>query len=53
LGGATFLSRLIVAETLGAAAAVVFADYPQFDLSASITGMIEAGAFIAANYGID
>ncbi len=50
-GGATFLLRLIVGETLGAAATAAFANYPQFDLSASIAGMIEAGAFTAANHG--
>lgn len=50
-GGATFLSRLVTGETLGAAAAAAFADCPQFDLSANIAGMIEAGAFIAVNPG--
>jgi hypothetical protein len=47
-GGAVFLLRLIAGETLGAAAAAAFSDYPQFDLSANIAGMIEAGAFTAA-----
>jgi hypothetical protein len=50
-GGAIFLLRLVEGETLGAAAAAAFADYPQFDLSASIAGMIEAGAFTAVNLG--
>jgi hypothetical protein len=50
-GGATFLSRLIEGETLGAAAASAFSDHPQFDISASIAGMIEAGAFTAVNHG--
>ena len=50
-GGAVFLMRLIAGETLGAAAAAAFADDPQFDLSANIAGMIEAGAFTAASHG--
>lgn len=50
-GGAVFLSRLIEGETLGTAAAAAFADNPQFDLSAGIAGMIEAGAFTSANHG--
>ncbi|MDP1701303.1 MAG: DNA-binding domain-containing protein [Aestuariivirga sp.] len=50
-GGAVFLLRLIAGETLGAAAAAAFSDYPQFDLSASIAGMIGAGAFTAARQG--
>ena len=50
-GGAAFLSSLIAGETFGAAAAAAFADCPQFDLSASIAGMLEAGAFTAANHG--
>ena len=50
-GGATFLSSLIAGETLGMAAAAAFADSPQFDLPANIAGMIEAGAFTAANIG--
>lgn len=50
-GGAMFLSRLMAGETFGAAAAAAFADNPQFDLSASIAGMIEAGAFTTASHG--
>lgn len=50
-GGAVFLTRLIAGEPLGAAAAAAFADCPQFDLSANIAGMIEAGAFSAASPG--
>ena len=50
-GGAVFLLRLIAGETLGAAAAAAFSDHPQFDLSASIAGMIAAGAFTAASQG--
>jgi hypothetical protein len=50
-GGAAFLSCLIAGETFGAAAATAFTDNPQFDLSANIAGMIEAGAFTAVNHG--
>jgi hypothetical protein len=50
-GGAAFLSCLIAGETLGAAAAATFADYPQFDLSVNIAGMIKAGVFITASHG--
>ena len=50
-GGAEFLSRLVAGETFGAAAAAAFAGCPQFDLPANIAGMIEAGAFAAANHG--
>ena len=46
-----FLSSLIAGETLSMAAAAAFADSPQFDLPANIAGMIEAGAFTAANIG--
>lgn len=48
-GGAVFLSHLASGEPLGAAAAVALADSPGFDLSANLAGMIEAGAFTAAN----
>lgn len=47
-GGAVFLSRLCAGETLAAAVAKALADCSQFDLSASIAGMLEAGAFTAA-----
>ena len=50
-GGATFLSCLIAGETLGTAASAAFAENSQFDLSANIAGMIEAGAFTSANHG--
>ncbi len=50
-GGAAFLSNLIAGETLGTAAAVAFANCPQFDLPANIAGMIEAGAFTRTNHG--
>jgi hypothetical protein len=48
-GGAIFLQSLIAGEPLGAAAAAALADSPAFDLSANIAGMLEAGAFTAAN----
>ncbi|MEQ1524656.1 MAG: DUF2063 domain-containing protein, partial [Aestuariivirga sp.] len=51
-GGAVFLLHLIAGETLGAAAAAAFADNPQFDLPANITGMIEAGAFTSTIQGV-
>jgi hypothetical protein len=49
-GGAVFLLCLVSGETLGTAAGAAFADNPEFDLPANIAGMIEAGAFIAANH---
>ena len=52
-GGAAFLSCLIAGETLGMAAAAAFAEISQFDLSANIAGMIEAGAFTAAGHEAD
>jgi hypothetical protein len=48
-GGAIFLKRLIAGEPLGAAAAAALVDSPAFDLAANVRGMLEAGAFIAAN----
>lgn len=50
-GGAVFLLRLIAGETLGEAVVAAFSDYPRFDLSASIAGMIAAGAFTATSQG--
>lgn len=47
-GGAVFLLRLCAGETFGTAAEAAFADYPEFDLSANIAGMLDAGAFTAA-----
>jgi hypothetical protein len=44
-GGAVFLTRLIAGEPLGAAAEAALADDSEFDLSANIAGMIEAGVF--------
>ena len=51
LGGAVFISHLMAGETLGISAAAAFNDYPEFDLSVNITGMIEAGVFTAASHG--
>jgi hypothetical protein len=48
-GGTIFLQSLIAGKPLGAAAAAALADSPAFDLSANIAGMLEAGAFTAAN----
>jgi hypothetical protein len=50
-GGATFLTRLIIGESLGAAASAALSDNPSFDIAANIGGMIEAGAFTTALYG--
>ena len=52
-GGAVFLSHLIAGETLGAAVTAALADSPDFDLSANLAGMLEAGAFLSANSGND
>ena len=51
LGGAMFISHLMAGETLGISAAAAFNDHPEFDLSANIAGMIEAGVFTAASQG--
>lgn len=47
-GGAVFLLRLCAGETFGAAAEAAFADCPEFNLSANIAGMLDAGAFTTA-----
>lgn len=44
-GVAVFLTNLIDGATLGEAAAAAFAEATDFDLGASLAGMIEAGAF--------
>ncbi|QJP15898.1 DUF2063 domain-containing protein [Starkeya sp. ORNL1] len=46
-GGAAFLRALAGGAALGAAAEVAFADDPQFDLTANLTGAFEAGVFAA------
>ncbi len=51
-GGAVFLTRLMVGESLGAAAAAALTDSPAFDLSGNIAGMLEAGAFTAGQRGV-
>lgn len=51
LGGAVFLTRLISGEPLGMAAAAAFAQSGEFDLSANVAGMLEAGVFTAVRYG--
>lgn len=50
-GGAVLLAHLVAGEPLGAAASAAIADSPAFDLSANIGGMLEAGAFSAADHG--
>ncbi|CCV06074.1 conserved hypothetical protein [Mesorhizobium metallidurans STM 2683] len=50
-GGACFLDRLMAGEPLGAAAAAAFAEIAEFDLSANIAGLLQAGAFMAAHQG--
>jgi hypothetical protein len=50
-GGATFLTHLIPGRTLGEAAAASLEASPSFDIGSSVTGMIEAGVFAAANLG--
>jgi hypothetical protein len=50
-GAAVFLTRLVEGEPLGAAAGAALAESPEFDLSASIAGMLEAGAFFAIRTG--
>ena len=52
-GGAVFLTRLIAGEPLGVAAMAALTESPNFDLSSNIAGMIEAGAFTAANAECD
>jgi hypothetical protein len=49
-GGAIFLTRLIAGESLGAAASEALSNTSSFDLAASISGMLEAGAFTTALY---
>jgi hypothetical protein len=44
-GGAVFLTRLLAGEPLAAAAEAALTDDSEFDLSANIAGMIEAGVF--------
>ncbi|MER8504409.1 DNA-binding domain-containing protein [Mesorhizobium sp. M0833] len=48
-GGAVFISHLVAGESLGAAAAAAFAESAEFELSANIAGVLEAGAFTTAH----
>jgi Putative DNA-binding domain len=50
-GGAMFLTSLMSGWSLGDAAASALQSSPAFDIAANIAGMIEAGAFIAINFG--
>ncbi|CAN7570515.1 putative DNA-binding domain-containing protein [Phyllobacterium sp. LjRoot231] len=50
-GGFAFLDWLIKGETFGTAVAAGMAASPEFDLSANIVGMLEAGAFTAIHQG--
>jgi hypothetical protein len=50
-GGATFLTHLARKQTLGIAVAAALEAEPSFDIPASISGMIEAGAFTTINFG--
>ena len=51
LGGAVFLTELILGRSLGEAAASALAASPAFDLARSIAGMLQAGAFTTATIG--
>ncbi|SOE16370.1 putative DNA-binding protein [Hoeflea halophila] len=44
-GAASFLSALIAGKTFGEAAGLTMTGYPDFDLPAAISAMLEAGAF--------
>jgi hypothetical protein len=50
-GGFTFLDHLIKGETFGAAVAAAIAASAEFDLSANIVGVLQAGAFTAIHQG--
>jgi hypothetical protein len=50
-GGCEFLTRLLAGRPLGDAAATTFEVAPDFDLTANIAGMVEAGAFTALHVG--
>ncbi|MEM7025291.1 MAG: DNA-binding domain-containing protein [Pseudomonadota bacterium] len=47
-GGGPFLAALLDGKTLGEAAATAAAAVPDFDLSAHLTGLFEAGTFVRA-----
>jgi hypothetical protein len=50
-GGAIFLMHLVAGETLGAAVTAALEIEPSFDIPASISGTIAAGAFTTINFG--
>jgi hypothetical protein len=50
-GGAVFLRSLMSGQSLSKAAALALESSPNFDIPASIAGMIEAGAFTTINLG--
>jgi hypothetical protein len=50
-GGAIFLTALMERKTLGRAASAAFDSAATFDIGASVSGMLAAGAFIAAEFG--
>ncbi|ATU94310.1 DNA-binding domain-containing protein [Phyllobacterium zundukense] len=50
-GGFTFLDHLIKGETFGEAVAAATAASAEFNLSANIVGMLQAGAFTAIHQG--
>jgi hypothetical protein len=50
-GGALFLSALMEGQTLASAATAALHAAANFDLAASISGMLAAGAFIAVEFG--
>jgi Putative DNA-binding domain len=50
-GGATFLLKLLSGKALGEAAALAIEASSDFDLSANLAGMIEAGVFTALSVG--
>ncbi len=50
-GGFAFLDHLTKGKTFGAAVAAATAASPEFDLSANIVGMLQAGVFAAIHQG--
>jgi hypothetical protein len=50
-GGAIFLTALMGGKTLGHAASAALEAVPTFDLGANISGMLDAGAFVSAEFG--
>jgi hypothetical protein len=52
-GGAIFLLALLSGKPLGAAVEAALADHSDFDLTANLTGMLQAGAFANVHGGDD